>query len=162
VTGWLGDLFQLYHDWQLLEMTGTAFCQKCLGQPGSTTGFPLENLRQNAHRFNISMVLRNSLSTTLLDALPRLCKVVVTQLDSRLFLNTWFGGSEATAASLCMPYITLSSFQNTFMWAAWRSITQWVSPWGGAVPYPEKIPTTQLQDFCNGWAGVLASFASNW
>lgn len=162
IGGWLGDLFQLYHDWQRSGMAGSAFCQQYFAKPGSLTGFPLEDLRQDADAFNIGMLLRASPSMTLPAAFSAVVKGGGYATRFKTFFNGRFGGSQTTATNLCMTDMTVGILGNPDVWLARRGVTQWPSkPWGGPVPYPEDIPPAQLQDFCNGWAAAMAGFAAS-
>lgn len=137
------------------------FFRKYFGKPGKGSEFPLEDLRQDADAFNITIQLSASPSTTVSDAWAAAVQGGGYATRFKTFFNGRLGGSQGTASSTCMTYIT-ATVSNPGVWVSRSTIIQWASIWGSKpVKSPTDIPAAQLQAFCGNWSNLLSNFAAS-
>ncbi|KAH7142746.1 hypothetical protein B0J13DRAFT_636427 [Dactylonectria estremocensis] len=140
ITGWLGDLYQLYGDWSLSGTESPG--QFCVSHFGTTLpgGFKMEDLRQDADAFNIGRALRRGLT-------PNVAAGFKTVMEGgyahrfRDFFQNRFDGSIKIAKDACTHYMTTVTDIEAV--AARKAFAGYVFPPGFIFP-DDKFMTGQV------------------
>ena len=144
ITGWLGDLYQLYGDTPS-GSTPAAFCETHFGTT-LASGFKAEDLRQDADAFNIGRAVRGGGSVAA--AFRDVMEGGYATRFSRFFSGR-FDGSAQVAEDECVRYMT--TITDPLAVAA-------RSTFAGFILTPE---TAIIDNFCACFANRLAVFAAS-
>jgi len=158
ITGWLGDLYAFFGDWQRTSPSSSAaeFVQANLGQ-NTDTSFSAEQLRQDADAYNIAKGLLSGAYGSMAEGFKSVVQGGGYATRIATFFNARFGGSQAVASQLCMGYMTAELADNPLAWTARNALVVR----GGACSLPTEIAAADLQAFCDAFAAALASMAAS-